>query len=181
MKRVLLDCDGVIADFVSSYLALLNKHGGTSYTHEDITDWDIVGCLKVPPSVYEPANAEIDYHFCRDLSPIAGAVEGTRALAKVCDLYIVTSPWVGCRGWTEARYEWLLEHCGIKSKQVLHGSAKHVCKGDFLVDDKESTIVQWAAEYPTATGIVWAQPWNRHTAHPYRTNDWDALLRLASS
>lgn len=179
MKRVLLDCDGVIADFVSSYLALLNKHGGTAYTHEDITDWDIVGSLGIPSDVAAKADAEVDYDFCRNLAPIAGAVEGTKALAKVCDLYIVTSPWVGCRGWTEARYEWLLQHCGIKAAKVMHGSAKHICGGDFLVDDKESTIVQWQAAYPSSTGIVWAQPWNRRTAHPFRTDDWDALLRLA--
>ena len=35
MVRVLLDCDGVLADFASGFLQIVNEHFGTSYTPAD--------------------------------------------------------------------------------------------------------------------------------------------------
>lgn len=181
MKRVILDCDGVIVDFVKDYLRLLNKHGGTSFVHSDVVDWDIVGCLKIPQSVSDPANAEISYDFCRNLSPIAGSVEGVKELMKVADILFVTSPWSGCHGWTTAREEWLHQHLGVKATQVMHGSAKDWVKADLFVDDKASTVVKWQAAHETAMGVIWDQPWNRHTRGTYRTSSWEDLCRMAAT
>lgn len=177
MKRVILDCDGVIIDFVSAYLALLNKHGGTNYTHDDITDWDIVGCLGIPDEVARAANAEVDYDFCRNLKPIAGAVEGVRALLDTpgVEVLFLTSPWNSCVGWMHAREAWLYEHLGVKHGQVMHGSAKDWVKADVFVDDKASTVVKWQAAHPNADAFIWDQPWNRHTTEPLRCARWDDL------
>lgn len=180
MKRVILDCDGVIVDFVKGYLNLLNKHGGTSYVHTDISDWDIVGCLKIPASVSDKADAEVTYDFCRNLSPIAGAVEGVRELMKHADVLFLTSPWSAARGWHTAREEWLYDHLKVKPRQVMHGSAKDWVTADVFVDDKASTVEAWQKAHPRSLSILWDQPWGRHSAHPLRTNSWEALLRLAT-
>lgn len=181
MKTVLLDCDGVIADFVTSYLALLNRFGGTNYTNDDVSDWDIVECLRTPKHVEDAANSLISYDFCRGLSALSGAADGVKELMKVSDLYIITSPWGGCKGWTNAREEWLYQYCGIKSGRILHGSAKHLLDGDIFVDDKASTVHKWAATHPGRTAVIWDQPWNRNAEVPdaVRTRSWELLLEMA--
>lgn len=179
-KRVILDCDGVIVDFVSAYLGLINYHGRTSHVPEDITDWDIVGCLDVPQPVVKKVHEYIDYSFCRDLPPIPGAVEGVKELMKHTEVLFLTSPWGGARGWHTAREEWLQEHLGAKSNQIMHGSAKEWVVADVFVDDKSSMVEKWQAAHPKGLGVLWDQPWGRNSNHPVRTRDWAELLRLVT-
>lgn len=42
------------------------------------------------------------------------------------------------------RTRWLVRHFDAKPSQIMHTSAKHLVRGDVLIDDKPTTIERWA-------------------------------------
>ena len=178
MRRVLLDCDEVMADFVASYLRLVKMVADKTYTHDDVTQYDIKRSLGLLDSEVTDIVGLIQQPgFCLSIEPIAGAVEGFRALHSVADVYIVTSPWNSCPTWTHERERWLANHFDIHHSRVLHGSAKHLIKGDFLVDDKTDNLQAWrSAHSPDGIAVQWKRTHNRNDGWDgLATNDWEQL------
>ena len=48
---VAVDIDGVLADYPRSFLEFINQELGTAYTIDQVTTYDIYGCLGIPPEV----------------------------------------------------------------------------------------------------------------------------------
>jgi len=45
--NILLDCDGILSDFVGGILDELNNRHGCAATPLDITEWDVAKCSSV--------------------------------------------------------------------------------------------------------------------------------------
>lgn len=183
MKRVLLDVDGVLADFVSAFLIVVGRETGVVATPEQVTGFDICASLDLTREQASRVKRSIGSwpRFARDLTVYPGAIEGVAKLRSIADVYIVTSPWNSNPTWTHDREDWLMRHFGIPHARVTHTSAKYLCRGDFLVDDKVSAIEAWQAEHPDSRGIVWNTPHNQLDAWTgARTNDWDALCAMVT-
>lgn len=182
--RVLLDCDGILSDFVGGYLQLLNQHTGLRPDREQIDQFDIGAALGLTAEqsarMKRAIGSEADMARWLDVYP--GAVEGVRRLQTIADVYIVTSPWNSNPTWTHDREHWLKRHFDIPHSRVVHTSAKYLCRGDVFVDDKVSTVVHWQVEYPTSKGVVWDTPHNRKElwSGP-RTSSWDALVEIVQA
>jgi 5'(3')-deoxyribonucleotidase len=164
MKRVLVDVDGVLADFVAKYLQLVHEVTGKQFTHEQVTEFDIGKALGLTPEQSGAVARGVLTGFASMLEPLPGAVEGLRRLREISEVYIVTSPWNKCETWMSERERWLRVHFDFPHSHVLHGSAKHLVRGDILIDDKTET---------------WESPWNKRD--PWAgvlTNDWDRVCRL---
>jgi len=178
--RVLLDVDGVLADFVGGYLALLAEHTGIVATPEQITAFDIgasLGLTREQSARMKRAIGDAE-HFARKLAVYPGAQEGVAALHKVAEVYIVTSPWNSNRTWTYDREQWLAEHFGIPHARVVH-SAKHLVRGDVLIDDKTETLRAWSVEHEFGKPIQWVTPHNqRDEWDGWATNDWTKLCAM---
>lgn len=177
--RVLLDCDGILSDFVGGYLRLLHEHTGIIATHEQVTAFDIGASLGLTPEQSSRMKRAVgDAHaFARTLEVYPGARQGVIELQRVADVYIVTSPWNSNPTWTHDREWWLREHFGIPHARVVHTSAKHLVRGDVLVDDKVSTVREWCEEHPAGGGIVWDTPHNRGEQWAgIRTSSWSVLV-----
>jgi 5'(3')-deoxyribonucleotidase len=179
-RTVLLDCDGVLSDFLGAFITVATATVGRPFAAEQITEFDICKALGLVPDeagrVYRNIQRE---GFAAGLDVIPGAIEGVRSLQEVADVYIVTSPWNSNRTWTYEREAWLKTHFGIPHKNVIHGSAKHLVRGDVLIDDKGSTVIEWNAAHPGKTAILWAAPYN--VMDPWagvRTNDWARVRSL---
>ena len=89
--RVLLDVDGVLADFLTPALAFVEKLTGKTYQEADMTTWDIfevVGKEWEQP-FFEACNRP---GFAASLAVYPGAQEGVARLREVAEVYIVTSP-----------------------------------------------------------------------------------------
>lgn len=185
MTRVLLDCDGILSDFVGGWLKLLNESFGRSWTHEDITGWDVCSSLGiVDPEERARAKRLIadtpDFAATHDVLP--GALEGVAALEKIAEVYIVTSPWNSHRTWTSDRERWLKKHFGIHHDRIVHTGAKHLVYGDVLVDDRTETCAKWRAAFPVGLAIQWRTPHNlRDSWDGHSTNDWNRLLRYVEA
>src|SRR5579885_1757461 len=133
--RVLLDCDGVLADFVTPCLALLKDATGVTYTPEQVTDWDIMKALSIPKETADAVYGAMKVPgFCAGLPIYPGAQAAVARLSEVADIYVVTSP-LGGPYWESERRFWRHKYFGIPGKHVMSGSAKHICAGDVLLDN----------------------------------------------
>ncbi len=179
MKRVLLDVDGVLADFIGRVCATIYNLSGLERTPEQVTEFDFCRSLALPADVARLVKRHISEEpgWWSSLEPLPGAVEGVARLREVADVYIVTSPWNSCRTWLHEREAWLATHFGIPHSRVIACSAKHLVAGDMLVDDKTETCAAWEHEQahmwqkPDGTqGMTFAVQWQ--TPHN-RRDEWD--------
>lgn len=175
--RVLLDCDGVVADWTKAVKELCERCG-----HKlDETQWFERGVL--PKDVYDRVTAGIsarDFNFGFDVLPFAReAIFDMRAAG--IEVHFVTSLW-DCPTWVYDRNRWLRMNGLAKAPSgVTYTKDKYVVKGDIFVDDKISNVEKWAAAWPNGIAICWAQPWNTKWTGPKnnRFNNWDRLVQLA--
>lgn len=179
--RVLLDCDGVLADFVGPALRAFNADQGTAFEPHHVTEYSIERSLGITKQ-----QASRFYELCSALpigeQPIlAGAVKGFTQLNSVADIYVVTSPWLGHATWAHERIDWLWRHFQVPYKRVVLTPAKHLCRGDILVDDKTETLVEWQRENPYGVAVQWQTPHNRLDGwNGVSTCDWGELCALVS-
>ncbi len=190
MKRVLLDCDGVLSDFIGSVCDLVRCHGGGNRTPAEVTEFDFCKSLNLDVDVAREVKREISTTpgWWSSLKVLPGALEGVAALREVADVYIVTSPWNSCRSWLCQRETWLKRHFDIPHARVIATSAKHLVSGDMLVDDKTETCVAWDLEQGAAwrmpdgssgetRAVQWQTPHNRRDAWSgHSTSSWAQLL-----
>lgn len=150
--EIFLDCDGVLADFVSASLA----YHGRSEKHDDIKTWNYFAEWGMTPEEFwRPLRGR---HFWANLKPYPWATELYTALKALGDVTIVTSPSddIEC---ASGKAEWLDFHLGIRPEDCFIGKKKHLLSGNgVLVDDSES---QWRMFVNTGGRcVLFPQPWN---------------------
>lgn len=178
--RVLLDCDGVLADFHTPCLAIINRLMGTNHTLADVTEWDIFDALRVVGDDRRVVYDEMHQPgFCRSLPVYPGAKEGVDELRKIADVFIVTSPMAGPQ-WTHERDQWLMSHFGFTTKQIIHASAKYVCAGDVLIDDRLSNLVTWANGHPNGVPIWWKGMYDVEKDRIVSALDWNDVIHYVA-
>lgn len=179
--RILLDCDGVMSDFIAHVLHEVNAELRTDHTHDDIDKWEMYEALAVPTET----RAKVDQivmspGFCAGLPEIEGAREGVPALrAAGHKLYCVTAPFIG-HNWMPERVQWLRRHMGFDRKHVVFCYDKELIFGDVLVDDKIDNLLAWQAAWPNGRATLFEQPWNRRDERwtGLRAKDWLSLLQV---
>lgn len=186
--RVLLDVDGVLGDFVSVWLDTIRRHCALRIEPREVTGWDLFEVLahrfpddftlsRAKDACYTAAKSE---GFHDELQPYDGAQDGVARLARVADVYVVTSPWHG-PWWCYERDGWLGEHFGIQRSHIVHTNAKHLCAGDVFVDDRPENVSAWHEAHPASAAALWSQPWNQAHAMPpsvVRAASWDVVEQL---
>lgn len=113
-KRLYFDMDGVIVDFVSA-LKLQNED-----------------TLKA----YQGREDEIPGLFGQ-MQPMPGALEAVRRLNEKYDCYILsTAPWKNPSAWSD-KVSWITKYLDdVFHKKMVITHCKHLCKGDYLIDDR---------------------------------------------
>lgn len=112
-KRVFVEMDNVLVDFESG----VNKQSeDTLREFQDNID-QIPGLFAV-------------------MEPMQGAIEAMYELQKHFDLYILsTAPWYNYSAPSD-KIKWVQEHLDdVFHKRVVITHCKHLCKGDYLIDD----------------------------------------------
>lgn len=173
--RVLLDCDGVIADFASLALGVIYEMTGRRIAACDIKSFDMFGMI---PKEYLPAVFAMlsQNGACTAIKPYPGAKEAVAALREVADVYIVTAPWEGSKTWMGERTDWLHDHFGIESKKIVHTHAKYLVRGSVMIDDRDTNLRDWVLQNPAGCPILWESPYNADNKRYWRTNDWNAVI-----
>jgi 5'(3')-deoxyribonucleotidase len=177
---VLLDCDGILADFIGAALLTLRAESGLVYSRDDVYTWEVFDSLPAPAQehkhqVYELLKGRLG---CFSIRAYDGAKEGVRRLQELADVVIVTSPFPDSDAWMSERERWLKSHFGLPRDQVIHTSAKHHVKGDFFIDDKTSHVLKWAEHHPQGRALLWNMKYNENDELPdnvSRVVGWEQL------
>lgn len=174
---ILLDVDGVLADFVGDFLRVANRISGESYAPEDVKEWDL--SVLYPEvfrkQIFEAMNEE---GFCRYLPKLPGSEEAVKMLRELGKVYAVTAPWVSSKTWCWERTNWLMRHFDFAAEDVLHVTKKHLIQGDVLIDDRDVNVAKWLLANP-GIGILWDAPYNRASkAKVPRATSWFEVQRI---
>lgn len=172
--RLLIDCDGVLSDFVSAYASVVHELTGvplnlgrvdTYYIKDSKALQDVaaatgspVGYLHAGVEEYIRRNTE---RFVSDMPPIPGAQRTLAALrTKGTEAYIVTAPYRDIPGWYDARVQWLYRTFGITQGKIIATEAKDLVCGDVFIDDKPSHVDRWSQQNPQKKGILFKATYN---------------------
>lgn len=177
IEQILLDQDGVLADF---HTACLTAHGRQDLIHGwPEGRWDMDGVMLMSPSEWwKPLD---NYGFWRNVRPYPGARSFYNELRSRAPVTICTSPSESA-DCAKAKIEWLREHIDAKVKYMI-GSQKWLMgkPQNLLVDDYDRNVDM----FREAGGMAYLLPrvWNSNypqanMADPYgwALNRIDAVL-----
>ncbi|CAL9701367.1 unnamed protein product [Knipowitschia caucasica] len=184
--RVLVDMDGVLADFEGGFLrkfrarfpqepfiSLEERRGfwvSAQYgeLREDLCDKAI--------SIWESKD------FFLELEPLPGAVEVVKQMSQMenTDVFICTSPIKRYQHCPQEKYAWVEKHLGHDFlDQVILTRDKTLVSGDILIDDKPDIL--GVESSPSWEHILFSACHNLHQNCPQRrltswADDWRSLL-----
>lgn len=170
--RSLLDCDGVIGDWLTPALAIVERETGVRYDYHSFDSWHISETFKrdgLDAAHLFNLFEEIDLS---DLQPLPGAVEAVAALHALGDVYVVSAA-EDFRG----RADWLKSHFGMSHKKLVLAHEKHIVQGDLFIDDQPAHVDDWATHHPFGMACLFAQPYNRFSERKRFT--WADILDAA--
>ena len=173
--RLLIDLDGVCADFYARVIEWYNRDFDDNITKEDVTRWslDSVSFPKADKaSLYEYFAVP---NFWRELEPLPDCKETLKSLHdEGVDLYVVTAIPLEAPTAMYEKQHWVEEHLPFIGYENVGGiKRKTVVNGDLLLDDGPHNLEVFS-------GITCAMdaPYNRRCTTDYRVNSWKDFGKL---
>lgn len=177
---LLLDCDGVLANFHHGACEALYTVTGRRHRHEEVTSWHFEQSFNLTPEETTAVRALFERPgFCAGLPPYPDAVEAIPELREIANIYPLTAPYKSM-SWVAERDWWLKEHFGFDRKTVTHTEMKWLTWGNVFVDDKIDHVTAWAKHWPAGHAVLWQRPYNvneRWPAHLH-TDNWRVVYDL---
>ncbi len=174
-----LDCDGVLSDFYGSVLDALTELGQKPVSYGQLRSYDLN--LSLGDKHADLARETLrDPSFWTALNELPGIHDAYRRLSSIADVFIVTSPWLGCISWEFARRTWL-KRLSVHDDQVVFARSKHIIHADVFIDDHPGHVQAWASRHPSGLAILVDQPWNKelgqygHAAANWQFNRADSF------
>lgn len=157
--RILLDCDGILADFHKMYLPVVYQFTGISLKKEDVHTFDVL--KQIEKEEYEKIIKSYiqSSQFCLNLPVLEGAKEAVKELQNLGEVVIVTSP-MSTANWCYERTQWLQDHFDIPKSKIVFAKNKHYIQGDVFVDDCTENCEKWI-KYNKGKSLLWDRLWNR--------------------
>lgn len=179
-NRVLIDVDGVIANFIDFYTCIVSETLKKEFT---ITKplWDIGEAIGLSEQEKNKVHSVL---FSRgaalNIKPYDGAVEAVNEISEFCDIYFVTAPLEESETWAHDRIKWLTNYFGQNlGGQYILTRDKFTVRGDIFIDDKTENIIEWKKNWPSCLPILWAHEYNSLMPGIIRTNKWSRVKSLS--
>jgi len=158
---ILVDMDGVLADFVLSYITIWNERYGDQHPMKrDMWSYTIPD--NAPAHLREQASA-ISYErgFFLNLHPIPGGIEAIHELERLGHpVRLCTMPLEGSAYVILEKQQWAERHLGRGWKQkTLIVPDKTLVHGRILIDDNPDIV---GHQQPTWEHVLYDAPYNQH-------------------
>jgi len=154
--RILLDVDGVVADWIGAYIDLYvalggRVPGGWSWNH-----WRAMDDL---PDEGIARNVWDDPRLFRMPVPYEGAVDAVWNLHEHYEVYFATA--VPHRH-VEARSWWFEEHLPFihRKRQIIFTPNKFLIKADIHIEDRPKNLARWIDAWPDDVGVLIRHAYN---------------------
>ncbi len=181
MKKLAIafDCDGVLLDYVTSWLNYINNKYRVNQLlkEEDITDFGFENIERFPIKTKEEIEKEMRFHInsghLAELSPYNGIQATIEKLSEIAKLDVVTARFISERDVTLETIEYNFpkrfrsfyfsdNNYTLKLEYFLNNGY------DFIVDDHPQIILDLAktlieGEKETPLPILLSRPWNNHS------------------
>ena len=160
IKNIILDQDGVLADFTSLAIEKLNAATGKTYTLSEYAEFNEFNMDKVYKITIKRfwQIIESDPEFWSKLKPMPWAYRLITQLEKIAPITICTSPSSNPSCFAQ-KAKWLMNF-GFSSTQLMIGSRKYLLanKGNVLIDDLAKNIAKFTEA--GGKGILIPSNWN---------------------
>lgn len=180
MSIVLLDCDGVLADFVGHMLAALREHPGHDVP-DDVDEYDFLRGFGEGTGHLAREILKSGDHWSA-IPPFDAAINHVGAIRRAGhDVVVVTAPWWSCPTWDSVRRAWLYRHFDVKGGDVITTARKDLVRGDAFIDDKAEVVAAWGARNDGAA-LLMDRRWTKSAPSTLQRFSWeadhvDALIR----
>ncbi|SES28587.1 5'(3')-deoxyribonucleotidase [Gracilibacillus ureilyticus] len=165
MKRIAIDMDEVIADFVPKHLSIFNDKFKDNITIENLKGKKLRELR--PELKNEIINILTEPAFFRDLKVIKDSQEVIQELSEHYEIFITTAAMEFPTSFTE-KYEWLKEHFSfLNDLNFVFCGDKSIINADFLIDDNARHFKRFNGQ-----GILFTSPHNMNETEYVRVNNW---------
>ena len=183
MRKISIDLDGVVADYIHTFLNELNSRLGTKYKRSDITHYLLEKCLNIPTKLVEDI---VEYHKdtkeWEQLKPITGA---KFYLKKLYDNgYQITFVTRRRRSLREQTENWLNNN-NIKYKSLImvrcpKGVYINKDNTDYFIDDEPHQIE--SVLDGKVVPIIFDQRYNKDYTRKgvLRANNWKDVYNIVT-
>ena len=177
---ILVDMDGVLADFDRGFLKMWRaQYPDKPYVPiEDrngfhITEQYPADSKELVRGIYRSPD------FYPSLPSIAGGLEAISEMSdRGFDVFICTSLLPHYETCVLEKYQWIERHLGRAwTNRIIITNDKTLVRGDILIDDKPEIK---GVTTPSWEHVIFDQPYNRHISTKRRLNwqNWRAVLNL---
>jgi len=158
---ILLDQDGVLADFEHAFLDAWRQR----YPHIPPVEYEDRKSFHIledyPPELRDRAEAiYTEPGFIRNLPPVPGAIEAARELLELgMEVRICSSPLRQYENNVAEKYHWVERHLGRAwTERIILTRDKTLVHGDLLIDDRPAIT---GAVRPNWRHVIYDTPYNR--------------------
>ncbi len=181
--KIAFDIDGVFANTMALFLEIGRKDYGINHIrYEDITEYFLEDCLDIDSEIIRVIiNRILEGDFEPELKPIDGAVEVLSEIAEAHPLLFVTA-----RPELPTIKEWIHKVLPLRPSAIeVIATGSFEAKGDVLNERGIRYFVEDCLEVchmlseRAITPILFSQPWNRSSHHPFRgVSSWAEIRVL---
>lgn len=181
-----LGCDGVLADFHTGVLRIIEEVTGRKFDTSTITitEGDFTTALGLSDheviTIHEALKTRRG--FAASLPRYPQARQGVRRLSTLGKVFCITTPWDSNSWWRAERESWLALHFGIDHVHHSDNDDKTPYEADIFVDDDGEHVSKWQTAWPGRTVVLWRTPQNRGEPIPrgvHATGSWEELYQIA--
>jgi uncharacterized HAD superfamily protein len=183
--NIAFDIDGVFANTMALFLEIAHKDYGINHIrYQDITEYFLEECIDIDPEIIRLIiNRILEGDFEPKLKPIDGAVEVLSEIAKRHPLLFITA-----RPELSTINEWVHTVLPLRPSDIeVIATGTLEAKGEVLNARGVRYFVEDCLELcymlrnHEITPILFSQPWNRSSHHPFmEVRSWEEIRVLVS-
>ena len=180
MSVILVDQDGVLADFERGFL----ENYRAKYPDELFVPLKDRKSFYIKEDYPKNLKSKIEeIHFAKgfylNLPPIEGAIRGFKELCESgFDVFICTAPLSRYENCVLEKYEWVEKHLGRDAtKRIIITGDKTLVRGKYLIDDRPEVS---GVCNPKWEHVLYDAPYNRHIDYKRRMTwkDWGKIVAV---